>query len=290
MAPDVSVIIPTFDRAALLPRALASALSQIGPSLEVIVADDGSADATAEVLAGFSSDPRLRVLSLAHGGVCRARNAAVAEARAPLLAFLDSDDEWLPGKLEVQCALLRKTGLAICQTEEIWIRNGVRVNPPSHYVKRDGDLYDLSLRHCLITPSSVMMTRDLYANAGGFDPDFPACEDFEFWLRIVPYHQVGLIPKPYLVRYGGHADQLSTRYPAQDRFRIRAIALLLERNNLGPERRARALEALEEKLGIYEAGCRKRGNGEGLAWGAAIRTAIGGIATNGTGTIPGVTP
>ncbi len=109
-------------------------------------------------------------------------------------------------------------------------------------------------------------------------------------MRIVPHHQVGLIPKPYLVRYGGHADQLSTRYPAQDRFRIRAIALLLERNTLGPERRAQALEALEEKLGIYEAGCRKRGNGEGLAWGAAIRTAIGGKATNGAGTIPGVTP
>src|SRR6185369_4042772 len=106
MAPDVSVIIPTFDRAALLPRALDSALSQAGPSLEVIVADDGSADATAEVLSRYAVDPRVRVLFLAHGGVCRARNAAVAEARAPLLAFLDSDDEWLPGKLAAQCALM----------------------------------------------------------------------------------------------------------------------------------------------------------------------------------------
>ena len=106
-----------------------------------------------------------------------------------------------------------------------------------------------------------------------FDPDFPACEDFEFWLRIVPDHHVGFIPKPYLVRYGGHPDQLSMRYPAQDRFRIRAIALLLERNNLDPARRAQALEAFEEKLGIYESGCRKRGNTEGLAWCGAVRTA-----------------
>jgi glycosyltransferase involved in cell wall biosynthesis len=283
MAPDVSVIIPTFDRAALLPRAIASALSQTGPSLEVLVADDGSTDATREVLSRYASDPRLRVLTLEHGGVCRAPNAAVAEARAPLLAFLDSDDEWLPGKLAAQCSLMRETGLSICQTEEIWIRNGVRVNPPAHYVKRGGDIFAPSLRHCLITPSSVVITRDLYARAGGFDPDFPACEDFEFWLRIVPRHQVGLIPEPYLVRYGGHADQLSMRYAAQDRFRIRAIALLLERNELDPGRRALAVEALEEKLGIYETGCRKRGNAEGLAWCAAIR------ASKGAGTIPGVT-
>jgi glycosyltransferase involved in cell wall biosynthesis len=292
MAPDVSVIIPTFDRASVLPRAIASALAQSGPSLEVIVADDGSTDDTPTALARFASDPRVRVLSLAHGGVCRARNAAVDEARAPLLAFLDSDDEWLPGKLEAQCALLRETGLAICQTEEIWIRNGVRVNPPAHYVKRAGDIFAPSLRHCLITPSSVLMTRDLYTSAGGFDPDFPACEDFEFWLRIVPRHHVGLIPRPYMVRYGGHADQLSTRYAAQDRFRIRAIALLLVRNGLGPDRRAQAVEALEEKLGIYESGCRKRGNAEGLAWCGAVRAAAFSTAhpTNGSGMIPAVTP
>ena len=287
MAPEISVIIPAFNRAALLPRALDSALSQKGPVLEILVADDGSTDATAEVLARYAADARVRSLSLPHGGVCRARNAAVAQARAPLLAFLDSDDAWLPGKLEAQCALMRSAGLSICQTEEIWIRNGIRVNPPAHYVKRGGDLFAASLRHCMITPSSVVMTRELYERAGGFDPDFPACEDFEFWLRIVPDHPVGLVPDPYMVRYGGHADQLSTRYPAQDRFRIRAIALLLTRKKLTPERAGSALRALEEKLGIYEAGCRKRGNDAGLAWCAAIRAAAAG---RGDGTIPDVTP
>lgn len=271
MVPEVSVIVPTFDRASLLPRALDSALSQRGPSLEVLVADDGSTDATPEVLARYGGDSRLRVLRLEHGGVCRARNAAAAEARAPLLAFLDSDDEWLPGKLEAQCALLRSERLSICQTGEIWIRNGARVNPPSHYVKRGGDLFDLSLRHCMITPSSVLMTRALYEAAGGFDPQYPACEDFDLWLRIVPDHPVGLVPRPYLIRYGGHPGQLSTAYPAQDRFRIRALASLLERKKLDPVRRARAMEALEEKLGIYEAGCRKRGNAEGLEWCGSVR-------------------
>lgn len=270
-SPEISVIIPTHDRAAVLPRAIDSALAQQGPSLEIIVADDGSTDGTKETLARYASDPRVRVLDLAHGGVCRARNSAVAASRGPWLAFLDSDDEWLPGKLAAQLELARERNLAICQTEEIWIRNGVKVNKPAHYVKREGDLFALSLRHCMITPSSVLMTRDLYLRAGGFDPDFPACEDFEFWLRIVPDHQVGLIPRPMMVRYGGHADQLSTRYPAQDRFRIRALALLLAANRLDPARRALAEAALSEKLGIFEAGCRKRGKPDDLAWCAAVR-------------------
>ena len=278
--PEISVIIPTFDRADVLPRAIDSALAQPGPSFEIIIADDGSTDGTAAVLSRYSGDARVRVLTLSHGGVSRARNEAVAIARAPWLAFLDSDDEWMPGKLAAQMELSKAVDLSICQTGEIWIRNGVRVNPPAHYVKREGDLFALSLRHCMITPSSVLMTRALYLEAGGFDPDFPACEDFEFWLRIVPDHQVGLIPRAMMVRYGGHADQLSTRYPAQDRFRIRALALLLNANRLDPARQALAQAALEEKLGIFEAGCRKRGKTDDLAWCAAIRA-------GGTPAVPG---
>lgn len=270
--PQVTIVIPTFDRAALLPRAIDSALAQSGVEFEVLVADDGSTDDTPAVLERYAGDGRVRVLRLPHGGVCRARNAAVADSRAPLLAFLDSDDEWLPGKLAAQVRLLQDTGRSICQTEEIWIRNGVRVNQPAHYVKREGDIFALSLKYCMITPSSVLMTRSLYEESGGFNPEFPACEDFELWLRITCRHAVGLIPKPMMVRYGGHPDQLSTRYPAQDRFRIRAITLLLDGNFLDPPRRALARDALGEKLRIYEAGCLKRGKAEESAWCREIRS------------------
>jgi len=266
------VVIPIFDRAAVLPRAIDSALAQADADFEVLIADDGSTDDTDRVLSRYAGDSRVRVIKVEHGGVCRARNAAVAASRSPLIAFLDSDDEWLPGKLAAQVRLLAETGLSICQTEEIWIRNGVRVNPPAHYVKREGDIFGLSLKYCMITPSSVLMTRSLFQEAGGFNPEFPACEDFELWLRITWRHRVGLIPKPMMIRYGGHSDQLSTRYPAQDRFRIRAIALLLEGTPLDPARRALALEALEEKLRIYQAGCEKRGRAEETAWCREIRS------------------
>lgn len=264
--PEVAVVIPTHDRAGLLPRALDSALAQQGCDFEVLVADDGSADDTARVLRPYLDDPRVRALALAHGGVSRARNAAVAEARAPLLAFLDSDDEWLPGKLEAQVRLLGETGRSICQTGEIWVRNGIRVNPPRHYVKREGDLFEYSLKYCMITPSSVLMTRNLFEASGGFNPEFPACEDYALWLHITCCHPVGLISKPLMVRYGGHADQLSTRYPAQDRFRIRAITLLLDANSLDPVRKSLALAALAEKLQVYRNGCRKRDRHDEVAW------------------------
>jgi glycosyltransferase involved in cell wall biosynthesis len=269
---QVTVVIPTFDRAAVLPRAVDSALAQQGADFEVLVADDGSSDDTERALARYSADPRVRILKLPHGGVCRARNAAVAASDSPLIAFLDSDDEWLPGKLSAQIGMLRASGGSICQTEEIWIRNGVRVNPPGHYVKREGDIFALSLRHCMITPSSVLMTRSLFEASGGFNPEFPACEDYELWLRITHRHPVGLIRKPMMIRYGGHADQLSTRYPAQDRFRIRGIALLLDGKALEPGQRALAVAALEEKLNIYQAGCKKHGKAEEEAWCREIRT------------------
>lgn len=270
-APQVTVVIPTFDRAAALPRAVDSALAQRGADFQILIADDGSTDGTPEVLERYQADPRVRVLRLPHGGVCRARNAAVAECRSPLIAFLDSDDEWLPGKLAAQVKLLGETGLDICQTEEVWIRNGVRVNQPAHYVKQGGDIFAASLRHCMVTPSSVLMTRALFDEAGGFNPEFPACEDFELWLRITWRRQVGLIPKAMMIRYGGHSDQLSTRYPAQDRFRIRAITLLLDEAPLDPHRKSLALAALEEKLRIYQAGCEKRGKAEETAWCLEIR-------------------
>jgi glycosyltransferase involved in cell wall biosynthesis len=267
--PEVTVVIPTFDRAALLPRAIDSVLAQQGVDWELIVVDDGSTDGTAAALERYA-DPRLRVLRLPHGGVSAARNAGAAAGTAPWLAFLDSDDEWLPGKLAAQAAHLRETGLEIGQTEEIWIRRGVRVNPPDHSRKVEGDLFGVSLERCMITPSSVMLTRSLFERMGGFRKDFPTCEDYELWLRISSGWQVGLVRRPLLVRYGGHADQLSARYPALDAWRIRAIALLLDAKELSADRRAAALAALARKLAIYRNGCVKRGREEELSWCDAV--------------------
>lgn len=264
------MVIPTFDRAALLPRAVESVLAQKGADFELIVVDDGSSDNTPEVMSQWS-DPRVRSLRIDHAGVSAARNAGAALGTAPWIAFLDSDDEWLPGKLAAQLAHLSETGFQAAQTEEIWIRKGVRVNPPAHALKGEGDIFAASLERCMITPSSVILARKWFEETGGFRADFAACEDYELWLRLSSRHPVGLIRRNLLKRYGGHSDQLSVRYPAMDRFRIRAIALLLDAKDVPEDRIRAAREALSRKLRIYRDGCAKRGRAEETAWCEEIR-------------------
>src|SRR5689334_7474886 len=104
MGPEVTVVIPTRDRAELLPRAVDSVLAQEGAAWELVLVDDGSTDATPAVFERYAQDPRVRVLRLDPGGVSRARNRGVALGSAPWVAFLDSDDEWRPGKLAAQLA------------------------------------------------------------------------------------------------------------------------------------------------------------------------------------------
>jgi glycosyltransferase involved in cell wall biosynthesis len=258
-APRVSVVIPTYNRAWSLATALDSVLSQDFGAFETIVVDDGSSDETPALLAGYGA--ALRVIRQPNRGVSAARNAGIRAARAPLVALLDSDDYWLPGKLAAQTAFFDQNPEAlICQTEEIWIRNGVRVNPGKRHRKRSGMIFGPSLELCLVSPSAVMLRRSLFDSVGFFDERLPACEDYDLWLRIGCRHPVHLIERPLIVKRGGHPDQLS-RAPGLDRYRIRAICGLLARNTLTADQRRAAWETLAAKCAIYAAGCRKRGRG-----------------------------
>lgn len=256
-SPRVSVIIPTYNRAWSLATALDSVLSQDFDAFETIVVDDGSTDGTRALLAGYGA--ALRVIQQANRGVSAARNAGIRAAAAPLVALLDSDDYWLPGKLAVQTAFFDQNPEAvICQTEELWIRNGVRVNSGKRHRKRGGMIFEPSLGLCLVSPSAVMLRRSLFESVGFFDEQLPACEDYDLWLRISCRHPVHLIDRPLIVKRGGHPDQLS-RAPGLDRHRIRAICRLLAQNVLTADQRRAAWEALATKCAVYAAGCRKRG-------------------------------
>jgi hypothetical protein len=180
-------------------------------------------------------------------------------ARAPLIAFLDSDDLWSPTKLERQLAFMRANpGCAISQTNEVWIRNGRRVNPGLRHRKRAGDIFIDSLRTCLISMSATMMRTDLFRAYGGFDEVMAAAEDYDLWLRILIDHEAGLLDDPLVTRRGGHPDQTSATTPALDRFRILALTKLLADDRLSPERRTSVVEVLAEKCRIYAAGLRRR--------------------------------
>jgi len=273
MAPLVSVIIPTYNRADLVRQAVASVKAQTFRDFEIVVADDGSTDGTYEALA---AGPEFRVLRHSRRqGVAAARNTGIAAARGEWLAFLDSDDLWLPDKLARQLSCLEgRPELLICQTDETWVRRGVRVNKPAAHRKAAGQIFLPSLERCMISPSAVMLHRRLLQDHGAFDAALPAAEDYDLWLRLTWRYEVGLVDEPLVIKRGGHPDQLSRQWGI-DRFRIRALVKLLAEPDL-PEAYARAARRmLADKCAIYAQGCHKRGRQTEAAWYGNLGRAAG---------------
>ena len=266
---SVSVIIPTHNRGHTLRRALDSVLAQTRPPTEVIVVDDGSVDGTSRLVTdGY---PAVRYLPQAHAGVSAARNRGIATAQGQWLALLDSDDEWLPHKLEAQFDLLdRCPGHRLVHGNEIWIRRGRRVNPMIKHAKSGGWIYEKCLPRCVISPSAVMVHRTLFDEVGVFDETLPVCEDYDLWLRICALHPVLYVVDPVIVKYGGHDDQLSARDWGMDRFRIQALVNMLESNRLTASQRQATMAMLADKIGIYMNGARKRDRYEDVAFCQAL--------------------
>ncbi len=253
----VSVIIPTYNRGWIIKDAINSVLAQSYKDVELIVVDDGSTDHTPEILNLYQKD--IRVIRQHNQGVSAARNRGIEAASGRFIAFLDSDDLWLPHKLSRQVEFFSSTPDAlICQTEEIWFRNNVRVNPKKRHKKLSGMIFEPSLALCLVSPSAVMIKRNLFDEVGIFDETLPACEDYDLWLRISCRYPVYLIDTPLIIKRGGHDDQLSAK-PGLDKYRIQAIQKIIESNLLSEDQNRAALKALKEKAAIYAAGCLRRG-------------------------------
>jgi GT2 family glycosyltransferase len=260
-SPLVSIIIPTYNRANWLLEAVESVYKQTFQDFELIIIDDGSSDDTAKLLKKFPRPFLYRFQE--NRGVSHARNQGLLSAKGKWIAFLDSDDLWLPKKLETQLRFFFDNPEArICQTEEIWIRNGRRVNPGKRHQKYSGDVFVPSLKLCLVSPSAVMIQRDLFDQVGLFDVTLPACEDYDLWLRIAAFYPICLLNEPLIIKRGGHADQLSRTTPSLDRLRIQSLVKLLRSGQLTDAQHTAAYKELETKCRIYGQGCLKRGREE----------------------------
>lgn len=255
--PTVSVIIPTYNRCHTLARAIDSVLHQTRPADEIIVIDDGSTDDTAALLEKYND---VICLKQSNSGVSSARNNGIARASSSWIAFLDSDDEWLPSKLHEQLSMIeQQPETRICHTDEIWIRNGRRVNPARKHTKAGGWIYSMCLPLCAISPSAVMIHHSLFEQHGTFDTDLPACEDYDLWLRLCSHWPVTYLETQLLYKYGGHTDQLSRKYDSMDRFRIRALEKILRSNTLDEKNHQATITTLLDKSGVYLKGAIKRG-------------------------------
>ncbi len=250
-------------------EAVASVLEQSFPIAGIVVVDDGSTDDTAAALeTRFGS--AIRVVRTENQGVAAARNAGVAASDSDWIAFLDSDDLWLPRKLRAQADYIRHhPGTRICHTNEIWERDGVRINQSKHHRKPDGDAFMACLRGTVVGPSTVVMRRDLFVSAGGFDHGLSVCEDYDLWLRLARTEAFGLVDQPLVIKRGGHADQLSRQLWGMDRFRIAALARLLA-GDLSTTQRQATIDVLRHKCAILEQGAQRRGRTDEAAAYAAI--------------------
>ena len=239
---NIDVIIPTFNRAATLTRAIDSVLEQSYQNFSLIIVDDGSTDETQNLLQQYKTNSHIKYLSKKNAGVSSARNFGVQHSTSAWICFLDSDDQWLPQKLEKQIEYITKhPDCVFLHSEEIWIRNNVRVNPKNKHSKKSEDLFKRSLEFCLISPSTVMMKRELFNLYGPFNEELVVCEDYDLWLKILARHeagfQVGFIEEALIKKYGGHADQLSTQYVAMDYYRIKSLIDLFHAGDLAEEKK-----------------------------------------------------
>lgn len=256
---NISVVIPTFNRGQLLCRALDSVLAQKTQPAEVIVIDDGSTDLTAATIKSKYKDVVYYYKS--NQGVSSARNSGIRIAAGDWVAFLDSDDEWLPSKLAAQAAALaQEPRMKICHTNEIWVRRHSRVNPKRKHRKFGGWIYKKCLPLCVVSPSSVLIHSSVFENVGDFDEGLPACEDYDLWLRISAFYPVLYLDEPLITKYGGHDDQLSKKFWGMDRFRIKAMEKMLSVESLRYEDRVATIAVLLDKIRVVLEGAYKHQN------------------------------
>lgn len=220
--------------------------------------DDGSNKPVSDSLR--NSFPSVQFLRQENKGVASARNLGIKQSTCDWIALLDSDDEWEPTKLEKQMAFLEKLPeLQAIHTGERWIRNGNEVTPPAYLDKSSDLLWERSLRHCLICPSSVLIHSSVFETVGLFDEKLSVCEDYDFWLRLLLEQEIGLVDEKLVIKHGGHSDQLSTTIWGMDRFRIMALQKILSNPLLSNDCRIKAIEVIQEKCGILAQGAEKRG-------------------------------
>ena len=253
----VSVIIPTFNRLSLISRAIDSVLKQTFKPFEIIVVDDGSSDNTSAFIK--NNYKSVKLIKQKNLGVSKARNVGIKNSSGDWIALLDSDDEWKKNKLEVQIKSLSEYDYySVCHTNEIWIRNGTRVNQKKRHQKYGGNIFDKCLDICRISPSSIIFQKNIINEVGWFDENLSICEDYDLWLRITANFKILFIDKPLIIKYGGHSDQLSKSVNGIEAYRIKSLENLLSNTRLIKDYKRLAIEMLITKLRIYKKGLLKR--------------------------------
>lgn len=199
MAPTFTVIIPTFNRAAMLRQALDSVAAQSYQDYETVVVDDGSTEDVAEAVMDHVTRPRM--IRQNQRGPAAARNRGVMEARGKLVAFLDSDDLWLPDKLSVYAQRMRDR-----PDTSIWygpmkpVDSALRPVPGRTKPCHGGQITEALFHSSFVHVPTVVCPRETFLSFGGFDESLRVCEDYDLWLRMSLKCEFGLVESPLALR------------------------------------------------------------------------------------------
>ena len=259
---EISVILPTYNRCDLLKRAINSVIKQTITPKEIIIVDNGSTDQTYQMVSSLF--PEINYFIEKKRGVSAARNKGILESKSKWIAFLDSDDAWKPTKLEKQMeySVFNQDKYRIIHTDETWYRNKKFLNQLKKHKKSGGNIFKNSLQLCCISPSSVVLKKQIFDDYGLFDENLEVCEDYDMWIRITSKEEVGFLNSPLVLKYGGHSDQLSKKFWGMDRFRIKSLEKNLKNELFSKSQKINVLDTLIEKLTIVSEGALKRGNKE----------------------------
>ena len=259
---EISVIIPTYNRCDLLKRAINSVIKQTITPKEIIIVDNGSTDQTYQMVSLLF--PEINYFIEKKRGVSAARNKGILESKSKWIAFLDSDDTWKPTKLEKQMefSIFNQDKYRIIHTDENWYRNKKFLNQLKKHKKSGGNIFKNSLQLCCISPSSVVLKKQIFEEYGLFDENLEVCEDYDMWIRITSKEEVGFLDSPLVSKYGGHSDQLSKKFWGMDRFRIKSLEKNLKNEHFSKSQKINVLDTLIEKLTIVSDGALKRENKE----------------------------
>ena len=230
-SPEVAVIIPTYNRALLLPRAIKSVLKQTFTKFELIIVDDASTDQTRQVVQRFN-DQRIKYIRHNHTkGGSAARNTGIDSSRSEYIAFLDSDDEWLPNKLRKQLDLFRKsseqTGLMYTWLAHIYEDGRIKYSKQAY---RENAYKELLVKNFIGSSSSGVIKRNVLSLINGFDENLPARQDMDFWVRIAEHFEINFVPEVLVNIYHGQSGERITCN--KDRL-LAARDLFYQKHNLG---------------------------------------------------------
>lgn len=253
----ISAVIPVYNRTETLKDAVESVLFQDYPEIEIIVVDDGSETDLTIPLKPYMNMIRFIRLERNHG-VSRARNEGIKAAQGDFIAFLDSDDVWLPFKISHQTEILRREGTKVCHTNEFWYRQGKFINQSKKHARYGGYIFPRILDICRISDSSVIIAKEVFEHAGMFDETMRVCEDYDLFLRIAALYEVSYSEKKCIIKRSVTNDQLSASINHIESVRLDSLRkFCLNCKDLPPEWQTATLGEIQRKEQIVKSGLNK---------------------------------